>query len=108
MDRHLVVTMTTAPHRRAMSHTESDDDGASITEALAAAHRLLDECGPQLGAHGDMTIAPREITASVYRMIARHGLQQVRSAQRAIGDPHPALNHIFHEVVQWKVRGYDQ
>ena len=35
-------------------------------------------------------------------------LQHVRQAQRAIGEPHAKLNEIFHEVVTWKVRGYDQ
>ena len=86
-------------------------DGAAVTEALAAAHRLLEECGPALAAASaaaDAPIAPREITACVYELVAEYGLQHVRAAQRSIGEPHAALNHIFHEVVQWKVKGYDR
>ena len=52
-------------------------------------------------------MAPREIAASVYQLIATHGLQQVRAAQRSVGEAHPALNLIFHDVVTWKARGYD-
>ena len=40
-------------------------------EALGAAKRLLDACG----GGGDETVAPREIAAAVYQMVARHGLQ---------------------------------
>ena len=86
-------------------------DGTSVTEALAAAHRLLDECGPLLTASpaaSDAPVAPREITACIYQLVAMHGLQHVRAAQRTIGEPHATLNIIFHEVVQWKVRGYDR
>ena len=39
-------------------------------------------------------------------MVAAHGLQAVRAAQRSLGEPHPAMNHIFHDVVQWKVQGF--
>lgn len=94
-------------------HAEGGE-GATVTEALAAAHRLLDECGPLLaagsgaGAAADVSVAPREITACVYQLVAEYGLQHVRAAQRSIGEPHAALNHIFHEVVQWKVRGFDR
>ena len=51
-------------------------------------------------------MAPREIAAAVYQMVAKHGLQAVRAAQRSLGDPHSAINHIFHDVVQWKVHGF--
>ena len=30
----------------------------------------------------------------------------VRAAQRGLGEPHAAINHIFHDVVQWKVHGF--
>ena len=86
-------------------------EGTSVREALAAAHRLLDECAPQLAAASAAArapAAPREITACIYRLTSLHGLQHVRSEQRAIGDIHPALNDIFHEVVLWKVNGYDR
>ena len=33
-------------------------------------------------------------------------LQAVRAAQRSLGEPHAAINHIFHDVVQWKVHGF--
>ena len=56
----------------------------------------------------EASVAPREITACVYQLVAEHGLQHVRASQRQIGEPHAALNGIFHEVVQWKVRGYDR
>ena len=84
-------------------------EAGAITEALAAAQRLLEAYGGDVtGASEAEAVAPREITACVYQMVAAHGLQQVRSAQRALGPAHPAINHIFHEVVQWKVRGFDQ
>ena len=89
-------------------HAEGGD-GASVTEALAAAHRLLEECAQPLASKAaDAPAAPREITACVYKLIAEHGLQHVRASQRTIGEPHAALNHIFHEVVQWKTRGFDR
>mmetsp|Transcript_30555 Transcript_30555/g.72017 ORF Transcript_30555/g.72017 Transcript_30555/m.72017 type:complete len:85 (+) Transcript_30555:246-500(+) len=75
-------------------------DAAAIPEALGAAKRLLDACGV------DEAVAPREIAAAVYQMVAKHGLQAVRAAQRNLGDPHSAVNHIFHDVVQWKVHGF--
>ncbi len=35
--------------------------------------------------------------------------QAVRAAHgKALGEPHAAMNEIFHEVVQHKVQGYDQ
>ena len=92
-------------------------EGASVSESLAAAHRLLEECddGALLGAaasgpsaDSDGPVAPREITACVYRLIADHGLQHVRASQRAVGEPHAALNKIFHEVVALRTRGYDR
>ena len=87
-------------------------DASGITEALAAAQRLLDAYGSDVSGGSESfeseAVAPREITACVYQMVAAHGLQQVRGAQRALGPAHPAINHIFHEVVQWKVRGFDQ
>ena len=96
--------------RVGLRHWLIADGGGSVTEALAAAHRLLEECAPLLAAAGaaaDTPIAPREITACVYHLVAEHGLQQVRAAQRSVGEPHAALNNIFHDVVQWKVKGYD-
>ena len=92
-------------------HTAGGDEGASVTEALAAAHRLLDECSPQLGgaaAAAESLVAPREVTMCVYQLVSLHGLQAVRAAQRSIGEPHPALNATFHEVVEHKVSGYDR
>ena len=53
-------------------------------------------------------VAPREVTACVYQLVAAHGLQSVRAAQRSLGEAHPALNHIFHDVVEWQVRGFDR
>ena len=85
-------------------HAAGDDDGASITEALAAAHRLLDESTSSQAS----ATAPREVTACIYQLVSVHGLQHVRAAQRSIGEAHPALNHIFHEVVERKVLGYDR
>ena len=38
--------------------------------------------------------------------VAMHGLQAVRAAQRSLGEAHSAINHIFHDVVQWKVHGF--
>ena len=87
-------------------HAEGGE-GASVAEALAAAHRLLEECGSILPAGPDGPVAPREITACMYRLIAEHGLQQIRASQRAIGEPHAAMNRIFHEVVQLRARGYN-
>ena len=53
--------------------------------------------------------APREETAAIYKMVGAHGLQAVRGAQRgALGEAHPAMNAIWHEVVEWKVFGYDR
>ena len=76
------------------------DEPASLAEALAAAQRILDAApSPH---------APREVVAAVYQLVATHGLQRVRAAQRTLGEPHPALNHTFHEVVQWQVRGFDR
>ena len=43
-------------------------EAEAIPEALGAAKRLLDACG-------DEEVAPREIAAAVYQMVARHGLQ---------------------------------
>ena len=87
----------------------AEGTGGSVTEALAAAHRLLEELGQELdGTVSDASMVPRELTASLHCMVAQHGLQHVRAAQRAIGEPHPTLNQMFHAVVQWKVKGYDQ
>ena len=91
-------------------HAEGGD-GAALTEALAAAQRLLDECAPLIAAKSASSgapVAPREVSACVYQLVAEYGLQQVRAAQRSIGEPHIALNQIFHEVVEWKVKGFDQ
>ena len=74
-------------------------EAEAIPEALGAAKRLLDACG-------DEEVAPREIAAAVYQMVAAHGLQAVCAAQRGLGEPHAAINHIFHDVVQWKVHGF--
>ena len=91
-------------------HAAGDDEGASVTEALAASHRLLDECNPQptTAAVGSAPVAPREVTACVYALVSAHGLQRVRAAQRSVGEAHPALNAIFHEVVERKVHGFDR
>ena len=59
-------------------------------------------------AAADAPVAPKEVTACIYQLVAERGLQHVRAAQRSIGEPHAALNHIFHEVVQWKVKGFDR
>ena len=110
-ERELAERMWTEACTSLMRLHAEGGDGAAVTEALAAAHRLLEECAPQIAATSaaaSAPVAPREITACVYRLVAEHGLQHVRAAQRAIGEPHAALNHIFHEVVQWKVRGYDR
>ena len=91
-------------------HATGDDEGASVTEALAASHRLLDECNSQstTAAVGTAPVAPREVTACVYALVSAHGLQRVRAAQRSVGEAHPALNAIFHEVVERKVHGFDR
>ena len=84
----------------ALMQLHAQGDAAAVVEGLAAAKRLLDACG------ADEAVAPREIAAAVYQMVAAHGLQAVRAAQRSLGEPHPAMNHIFHDVVQWKVQGF--
>lgn len=73
---------------------------SAIPEALGAAKRLLDAYST------DEHVAPREIAEAVYQMVATHGLQAVRTAQHSIGEAHPAINHIFHDVVQWRVHGF--
>ena len=92
--------------------TEEGEEGVILAEALAAVHRLLEEYhGPSIGASPSVdcnTNAPRQVVAAVYKLTSVHGLQHVRTAQRSIGEPHPILNHIFHEAVQWKVRGFDR
>lgn len=93
-------------------HAAADDEGGSVTEALAAAHRLLDEDSSHQTAlrpaAADAPVAPRPVMECVYQLVATNGLQHVRAAQRAIGEAHPALNLIFHEVVERKVHGYDR
>jgi hypothetical protein len=44
----------------------------------------------------------------VYALVSAQGLQRVRAAQRSVGEAHPALNAIFHEVVERKVHGFDR
>ena len=92
----------------ALMGLHADGDATSIGEALAAAHRLLEAIGDGADDDGDGG-APREVTAAIYKMVGAHGLQAVRGAQRgALGEAHPAMNAIWHEVVEWKVFGYDR
>lgn len=80
-----------------------------ISEALAAAHRLLEVGSFEVSVSDAELIVPsREVTDCVYQMVAAHGLQQVRTAQRVVGLAHPAIDKIFREVVQWNVRGFDK
>ena len=88
-------------------HASADSGSGSLVEALAAAQRLLKACTPAPSS-GGAAPAPREVTACVYRLVSTHGLQGVRAAQRTLGEPHASLNHIFHEVVQWQVMGWDR
>ena len=78
----------------ALMGLHADGDAASIGEALAAAHRLLEAIGDGADDDGDGG-APREVTAAIYKMVGAHGLQAVRGAQRgALGEAHPAMNAI--------------
>ena len=94
--------------RVALMGLHADGDATSIGEALAAAHRLL-EGDWRRRRRRRRRRAPREVTAAIYKMVGAHGLQAVRGAQRgALGEAHPAMNAIWHEVVEWKVFGYDR
>ena len=90
-------------------HTTEEGEEGVILAGSAAVHPRL-RIPPSIGASPSVdcnTNAPSSCRCGLQTHLCPR-LQHVRTAKRSIGEPHPILNHIFHEVVQWKVRGFDR
>ena len=48
------------------------------------------------------------LTQPLACLISACGLQAVREAQAALGEPHALLNEAFHEAVRWRWNGFDR
>jgi hypothetical protein len=55
---------------------------------------------------------PRVVQSTVRALVAKVGLQAVREVQLKITttrrDSHPAVDTLLHDVVRWKVIGWDR
>lgn len=84
--------------------------GGYAREALVASEQILRWWDLQVGgadSKEEQIHGPPIVAASLYQLIAVHGLQAVRDAQSALGTAHAAINHLFHETVRWHVHGFD-
>eukprot|EP00854_Cymbomonas_tetramitiformis_P001038 gene1038-1569_t len=51
---------------------------------------------------------PELMLSHLHTLVSNCGLQDVRSAQDALGPPHKAVNEFLHDVVKWKGEGWDR
>mmetsp|Transcript_17180 Transcript_17180/g.27585 ORF Transcript_17180/g.27585 Transcript_17180/m.27585 type:complete len:132 (+) Transcript_17180:1184-1579(+) len=76
-------------------------------EALNSLHYAIEVLEAPRGKHGKV---PRVVQHMLRAIVAKVGLQAVREVQLkdCRKDFHPAINTLLHDIVQWKVLGWDR